>query len=97
MLRRVLMGVVRFYQVAFSSWMPPTCRYTPSCSAYALLALQHHGGVKGGWLAVRRVLRCHPWGGYGYDPVPGTTAGTPDELEKTATGGHGGRPASSDL
>jgi len=101
-LRRVLMGVVRFYQVAISSWTPRTCRYTPSCSAYALEALRVHGAARGGWMAVRRILRCHPWGGFGYDPVPGATgAGSAEEgkqveLEKTATSGPGGRPTSSD-
>ncbi|MGN6499274.1 MAG: membrane protein insertion efficiency factor YidD, partial [Tsuneonella sp.] len=50
--------------------LPPSCRYAPSCSQYAIDALQKHGAIKGGWLAVKRILRCHPWGGHGYDPVP---------------------------
>jgi len=67
---RILKGAVRFYQVAISSWTPASCRFTPSCSAYAIEALDTHGAMRGSWLAVRRVLRCHPWGGFGYDPVP---------------------------
>ncbi len=70
MLARVLIGCVRFYQLAISPWMPAACRYTPTCSSYAIDALREHGGLRGAWLAARRVARCHPWGGYGYDPVP---------------------------
>ncbi|MBK7725448.1 MAG: membrane protein insertion efficiency factor YidD [Dehalococcoidia bacterium] len=50
--------------------MPPVCRYAPSCSAYSVEALERHGAVKGSWLTVRRLVRCNPWGGQGYDPVP---------------------------
>ena len=70
-MRRILMGPVRFYRAFVSPFTPPSCRYTPTCSAYALEALERHGSVKGSWLAFRRILRCHPWGGHGYDPVPG--------------------------
>lgn len=70
MLRRVLMAAIRFYRQAISPWTPPSCRFTPSCSAYALEAIEVHGAGRGGWLALRRILRCHPWGGHGYDPVP---------------------------
>ncbi|MBP3774661.1 MAG: membrane protein insertion efficiency factor YidD [Bacteroidaceae bacterium] len=61
---------IRFYQVAISPYTPSSCRFTPSCSQYAVEALRRHGPAKGLWLAVRRILRCHPWGGSGYDPVP---------------------------
>jgi putative membrane protein insertion efficiency factor len=62
---------VRAYQWFISPLLPPSCRYEPTCSAYAIEALQHHGLVRGTWLTGRRLLRCHPWGGSGYDPVPG--------------------------
>ena len=62
--------LVRFYQVAISPLKPPTCRFSPSCSTYALEALKKYGLLKGGRLALRRIMRCHPWGGSGYDPVP---------------------------
>jgi putative membrane protein insertion efficiency factor len=67
---RILIGLVRFYQLAVSPWTPQACRFTPTCSAYALDALREHGSLRGTWLAVRRIARCHPWGGFGYDPVP---------------------------
>lgn len=72
-MRRVLIGLIRLYQVGISSWTPASCRFTPTCSAYAIEALERHGAARGGWLALRRLLRCHPWGGMGYDPVPGVT------------------------
>ncbi|MGP1478940.1 MAG: membrane protein insertion efficiency factor YidD [Capnocytophaga sp.] len=62
--------LVRFYQVAISPFKPPTCRYTPTCSQYTIEALQKYGVLKGGWLAIKRIGSCHPWGGSGYDPVP---------------------------
>ena len=62
--------LVRFYQIAISPLKPPTCRFTPTWSSYALEALKRHGLFKGGMLAIRRIMRCHPWGGSGYDPVP---------------------------
>ena len=61
---------VRFYQLCISPMLPPSCRYSPTCSQYAIEALRKHGPLKGLYLAVRRILRCHPWGGSGYDPVP---------------------------
>ena len=70
MLRRVLIGIVRFYQQAVSPFTPGACRYTPTCSEYARQALEAHGALRGTGLAARRILRCHPWGGHGYDPVP---------------------------
>ena len=62
--------LIRFYQVCISPYKPASCRFTPTCSAYALEAFRKHGPLKGLYLTVRRLLRCHPWGGSGYDPVP---------------------------
>ena len=61
---------IRFYQRVISPLTPPSCRFTPTCSQYAIEALQKHGPVRGLWLTLRRLSRCHPWGGSGYDPVP---------------------------
>ncbi|MEM8656120.1 MAG: membrane protein insertion efficiency factor YidD [Pseudomonadota bacterium] len=61
---------VRAYRLLLSPWVGFNCRYQPTCSAYALDALEKHGALKGGWMAARRIARCHPWGGTGYDPVP---------------------------
>lgn len=68
--RRLLILPIRFYQGAISPHLPPVCRFTPSCSQYAVEAITRHGAVRGLWLAMRRIGRCHPWGGSGYDPVP---------------------------
>jgi len=63
--------LIRIYQMLISPLKRvPTCRFTPTCSQYALEAFRKYGPLKGGWLALRRILRCHPWGGSGYDPVP---------------------------
>jgi len=80
---RVLIALVRLYQVAISPWTPATCRFSPTCSQYAVEAIRAHGSLRGGWMAVRRIGRCHPWGGYGYDPVPGRTG---EDGETTAGG-----------
>jgi len=66
----IMIGGIRFYQYAISPYLPPSCRYTPSCSAYGIEALKKHGPFKGGWLTIKRVASCNPWGGSGYDPVP---------------------------
>lgn len=66
----VLSLPVRAYRAVFSSWVGFNCRYHPTCSAYALEALEKHGALRGGYLALRRILRCHPWGGSGIDNVP---------------------------
>ena len=63
------MGLIRVYQV-IASPLPSRCRYTPSCSTYTLEAVRKHGALRGSWLGVKRIGRCHPWGGSGYDPVP---------------------------
>lgn len=66
----LLLIPIYFYRYALSPMFPPTCRFTPTCSQYAIEALKKHGPIKGLWLTLRRLLRCHPWGGSGYDPVP---------------------------
>lgn len=69
---RFLLSVIRFYRRSISPALPPSCRFMPTCSAYAEEAIRRHGARRGGGLALRRILRCHPFGGSGYDPVPGT-------------------------
>ena len=69
--------MVHLYRWLISPWLGPRCRYLPTCSAYALEALEQHGALKGGWLTLRRVGRCHPFGGSGYDPVPPPATGSP--------------------
>jgi uncharacterized protein len=68
--QRFLIGLIRLYQIALSPFIGNQCRFTPTCSRFALEAVEKHGAVKGGWLAIRRVLRCHPWHPGGHDPVP---------------------------
>ena len=74
MIKRILIFpfllLIRFYQIAISPYTPASCRYTPTCSQYAIEALKVHGLFRGGWLAVKRISKCQPWGGSGYDPVP---------------------------
>jgi len=69
-LRNILILIVRFYRKFISPLKPPTCIYTPTCSQYAMEALKVHGAIKGSYLSIRRILRCHPWGRGGHDPVP---------------------------
>lgn len=66
----ILIVPIRCYQICLSPLLPSACRYSPTCSAYAIEALKKHGFFKGGWLAFKRILRCQPFGGYGHDPVP---------------------------
>ena len=70
MASRLLCLPIVFYQRCISPFTPPTCRFTPTCSEYARQAITKHGPLRGTWLALRRLLRCYPWGGSGYDPVP---------------------------
>jgi putative membrane protein insertion efficiency factor len=70
MLERPLIAGIRFYQRAISPLTPPSCRFYPTCSAYAAEAIERHGAARGSWLALRRLLRCHPFHRGGYDPVP---------------------------
>ena len=69
MLQRVMIGAIRFYRKRISPLTPPSCRYYPTCSAYGLEAIERYGPARGGWLAFRRILRCHPFAKGGYDPV----------------------------
>lgn len=66
--RIAMLGAIRLYQLVLSPLLPPTCRYVPTCSSYALQAVRRYGAIKGGLLAFWRILRCNPWGGSGYDP-----------------------------
>ena len=70
MIAKLLILIARGWQKGPSAILPPTCRFSPSCSAYAIEALTRYGAAKGGWLATKRILRCHPLGGHGFDPVP---------------------------
>jgi len=74
MLKKILIFpfklVIRFYQIAISPYTPASCRFSPTCSQYSIEALETHGLFQGGWLAIKRISKCHPWGGSGYDPVP---------------------------
>jgi putative membrane protein insertion efficiency factor len=81
----LLVGAVRAYQLVVSPWLAPTCRFYPSCSAYAVGALREHGAVRGAWLALRRLLRCHPWNPGGVDPVPPRS---PSRPERARAGDH---------
>jgi len=73
----MLRAAIRVYQLLVAPVLPPSCRYLPSCSHYAAEAIARHGPLRGSILAVRRLCRCHPWGGSGYDPVPAPQGGTP--------------------
>jgi putative membrane protein insertion efficiency factor len=69
-MRHLLMGIIRIYQLAVSPLLGPRCRFHPSCSCYALTAIERHGALRGSWLGTKRLLRCHPFSEGGYDPVP---------------------------
>jgi putative membrane protein insertion efficiency factor len=69
-MKTMLLLLVKFYRNFISPMFPPSCRYVPTCSEYALIALEKYGAARGGWLAVKRICRCHPWHEGGYDPVP---------------------------
>ena len=70
MIRKLLIAPIRFYRYVISPWLGYNCRFTPSCSAYAIEALETHGALCGSWLTARRIVRCHPWCHGGHDPVP---------------------------
>ena len=70
MIARLMILIARGWQLGPSCILPPSCRYQPSCSAYAITAIERYGAARGGWMALKRIGRCHPWGGQGHDPVP---------------------------
>jgi putative membrane protein insertion efficiency factor len=70
LLSKTMLALIAFYRSCISPLTPPACRYTPTCSQYAQEAIVKYGPFRGGWLALKRILRCHPFGGSGYDPVP---------------------------
>lgn len=70
LLQRLVILPIRFYQVAISPYLGKSCRYEPTCSYYTVDAIREWGVLKGVWLGLKRISRCHPWGGHGYDPVP---------------------------
>ena len=72
-MRQILIALIKLYRYAISPYLAPSCRYTPTCSSYAIEAVQRFGILRGSWLAIRRIGRCHPWHEAGYDPVPDNT------------------------
>ncbi|MDO4696906.1 MAG: membrane protein insertion efficiency factor YidD [Neisseria sp.] len=70
MAAKLMLLLIRFYRCCISPLIPPRCRYVPTCSQYALEAVQKYGAVKGGWMALKRIARCHPFGSHGHDPLP---------------------------
>ena len=68
--KQIFIVPIKLYQICISSWLPGSCRYSPSCSQYTVIAINKYGIIRGLYLGVKRVLRCHPWGNSGYDPVP---------------------------
>ncbi len=69
-MKRLALGLIKLYQLLTRPWMPPVCRFHPSCSDYTMVAVQRHGVWRGSWLGAWRILRCHPFNAGGYDPVP---------------------------
>ncbi|AFC24396.1 hypothetical protein SGRA_1661 [Saprospira grandis str. Lewin] len=66
----IFLLLIQFYRKFLSPFLPSSCRYQPTCSAYGLEAIKKYGPFKGGWMTIKRIGRCHPWGGHGHDPVP---------------------------
>jgi hypothetical protein len=94
-MKYLLIGLLKAYRLIISPLYGNVCRYYPSCSAYALRAVEVHGAVRGTWLAGRRLLRCHPWSAGGYDPVPGTPEFAEEMRDQALRAGRIG-PAESD-
>jgi putative membrane protein insertion efficiency factor len=86
-MKYVLIGLLKAWRLVISPIYGNVCRYYPSCSAYALRAVEFHGAIKGSWLTVRRLLRCHPWSPGGYDPVPDTPEWHAEQAELATQGG----------
>lgn len=86
-MRKAALGLITLYQRALSPYWPAACRYAPTCSNYAHEAVSAHGAAKGGWLAAKRLARCGPWGGSGYDPVPSAPPAEPSGEQKNAGAG----------
>ncbi|MBQ0763799.1 membrane protein insertion efficiency factor YidD [Marinobacter psychrophilus] len=82
-MRQLLLLPIRFYQYCLSPMLPSRCRYYPTCSDYAAQAITQHGAAKGSLLTLKRLLRCHPWGSSGYDPVPGTCSAKHHQVPTT--------------
>jgi putative membrane protein insertion efficiency factor len=78
----LLLGLIRVYQLLLAPVLPGSCRYEPGCSSYAMQAIRRFGPFAGGWLGLKRILRCHPWGSAGYDPVPEGVAGRRPRLDE---------------
>ena len=83
-MRRILMFLITAYRYLLSPWLGQNCRFYPSCSCYAHDAIERHGSIKGGWLTIKRLLRCHPWHEGGFDPVPPA----PGQPHSTSSGKH---------
>jgi len=83
-MKRLAIALIRLYQRTLSRVLPPTCRFTPTCSRYAAEAIERHGLLRGGWMGVRRICRCHPWSEGGHDPVPGAESEAPDQASPSS-------------
>ncbi|MDX1672919.1 MAG: membrane protein insertion efficiency factor YidD [Balneolaceae bacterium] len=81
-MKYLFIGLVRLYQLIISPYLPSSCRYHPTCSQYSIEAFKTHGALKGFWLTIKRVGRCHPWGEGGYDPVPGSKSESATTIDK---------------
>ncbi len=84
-MKHILIFLIRIYKAGISPYFPPSCRYSPTCSSYAMEAIRLHGSLKGSYLAAKRILSCHPWSEGGYDPVPGSSSGCSHESGESAT------------
>ena len=85
-LARGLVMLIKVYRLAISPYLPMSCRFQPTCSRYAAEAIARYGSLKGTWLAARRLARCHPWGGMGYDPVPAAAGDSGEQAQLEAAG-----------